>query len=136
MKSVKVGGVLTSKSESHVAFRMDGEVRMMTFVSKKWGNASGEARSIVVGKFGEGKQLRPVVLLVVAVDAEELSEGLVCPFRLSVPFRMVTRGVVELHIESGSEGAEESGNEFGTSIGGDMIRNSMLREYVKYEELS
>jgi hypothetical protein len=75
-------------------------------------------------------------LLVVVVDTEELFEGLVSSFSLSVPLRMITRGIMELHIERSSEGAEEPRNKFGTSIGGDVSRNTMFREHMKYEKLS
>jgi hypothetical protein len=49
---------------------------------------------------------------------------------------MITGGIMELHIERSSEGAEEPRNRFGTSIGGDMSRNTMFREYMKYKKLS
>ena len=49
------------------------EVRMISFVGEKWGDTSGSTRGIVVSKFRQGQQFGPVVLLVIAIYAEILS---------------------------------------------------------------
>jgi hypothetical protein len=41
---------------------------------------------------------------------------------------------MEFHVKNYSEGLEEMGNEFWTTIGGNMRRNSMLGEYVEDKE--
>ena len=63
---------------------------MVAFIGKEWGYSSGSTRSIVVGKFSKGKELRPVVLLAVAEYSEELLEGLVKMFCLTGSFWVVT----------------------------------------------
>jgi hypothetical protein len=66
-------------------------------------------------------------LLVVAVNVEILLKGLVNTFRLTVTFRVVTGGKVELHVKSFSERLDKVGDELRTSIGSDVTGNSMLR---------
>ena len=44
---------------------------------------------VVVGELCKGKQMLPVILLVVDEDPKVLVEDLVHPFRLPVGFRMV-----------------------------------------------
>jgi hypothetical protein len=51
VESVEICNVLASKSGGHVAFRVDGEVGMVTFVGKEWRYASSRVRSIVVSEF-------------------------------------------------------------------------------------
>jgi len=60
---------------------------------------------------------------------------LVSALGLSVAFRVVARGEVESHVEHFSEGAEEVGYELRATVGGDVRRNSVLREDVEDEEL-
>ena len=71
---------------------------MIALVSEEGRDASGGVRSIVVGKLCKGKELRPVVLLIVGVDSEILLKRLVDSFRLPIAFRMITGGEVEPHI--------------------------------------
>ena len=68
---------------------MDGDVWVVPFVGKERGGTGRCARSIVVSEFSEGKEWRPVVLLVVAKYLEVLFEGLVKSFSLSISFWMV-----------------------------------------------
>jgi hypothetical protein len=68
---------------------MDSDVRVVPFVGKERGGTSRCAQSIVVSKFSEGKEQRPVVLLVVAKYSEVLLESLIELFSLSVSFQMV-----------------------------------------------
>jgi hypothetical protein len=90
-------------------------------------------QSIVVSKFSEGKERRPVVLLVVAEYMEVLFECLIESFSLSVSFRMIARGEVNLHVQRLSEGSEEAGNKLGSVVASDMRRDSMLGEYMDDE---
>jgi len=49
------------------------------------------------------QRLRPVVLLVIAVDAEVLFECLVGSLCLAIALQVVTGGEVEAHVEGFSE---------------------------------
>ena len=52
--------------------RVDGEVGMVAFVGEEWRNACGSTGSVVVSELRERKELRPIVLLVVAINVEIL----------------------------------------------------------------
>ena len=75
-------------------------------------------------------------LLVVTISPEVLLQSLIDSFGLAVAFRMISGSKVETHVEGLPEGAKEMGNEFRTSIGGDVRRNSVLGEHMEYEEFS
>ena len=66
---------------------MNREVRVVSLVSKEGGHTSSLTRRIVVGKLSQRKQLRPVVLLIVAVGTEVLFEGLIDLLSLTIPFQ-------------------------------------------------
>ena len=106
---------------------------MVTFVSEERGNASGGAWSIIVGEFRQREEFGPIVLLVIEIDSNVLSQGLICLFGLSLGFRMISRGEMEFHIQSCSERAEEVGYKFGASVGSNVRRNTVLREYMHNE---
>ncbi len=80
---------------------------MVSFVSKERGHTSSLARHVVVDELSQRKQLRPVVLLVVAVGAEVLFEGLIDLLSLTIPFRMIPRSEVEFYIKRCAEAAEK-----------------------------
>jgi hypothetical protein len=65
-------------------------------------------------------------LLVTAVHAEILFNGLVETFSLSISFWVVTGGVVNLCVQGLAQGTEEVGDEFGSAITSDMCGNSMF----------
>jgi hypothetical protein len=65
------------------------DVRVVSFVGKQRRSAGGCTQSVVVSKFSEGKERRPVVLLVVAEYTEVLFECLIESFSLSISFRMI-----------------------------------------------
>ena len=100
--------------------RMYRDVRVISLVSKEWGYSGGSTRGIVVCEFCERKKLSPVVLLVVAVNPDVLFQCLISAFGLSVTFRMVTRGEMNLHIKSFSERPEEMRDELRFVVGGDV----------------
>ena len=75
----------------------------------------------------------PIVLLVIAEYPEVLFQGLVCSFSLTITFRMISRSEMECHIESFAKRAEETRNEFRTSIRSDMLWNSVLRKHMSYK---
>jgi len=76
-----------------------------------------------------------IVLLVVAIDLEVLLQSLVCSLGLSIAFRMISGSEVKLHVQCSSEGMEEVGYEFRTTIGSDMARDTVLGKDVKNKEL-
>ena len=68
---------------------MDSNVWVVPFVGKERGGTSRCAQSIVVSKFSEGKEQRPVILLVVAKYSEVLLKGLIESFSQSISFWMI-----------------------------------------------
>ena len=84
---------------------MYGDVRI-TLVGKEQCGTSSSIRGVIVCKFCKGWELRPVVLLIVAIDLEILFQGLLGGF-LSVAFRVVAGGEVEFHVKSLPESLEK-----------------------------
>ena len=78
---------------------MGRDAGMVSFIGEKWRDSSGGIRSIIISKFCDGEQIRPIVLLVVAVYLEVLLQGLIHSFGLSITFRMITGGEVEFHVQ-------------------------------------
>ena len=70
---------------------MNCEVWVVTLVSEERRHTSCLARCVVVGELSQRKQLRPVILLVVAVGAEVLFEGLIDPLGLTIPFNDIPK---------------------------------------------
>ena len=108
---------------------------MIALVGKEGRNTSGSVRGIVVRELRQGKELGPVVLLVVQVDPEVLLKGLVDLLGLTVAFRVVTGGEVKAHVEGLTEGAEEVRDELRTPVGGNVRGNSVLGEHIEYEQV-
>jgi len=54
---------------------------------------------VVVCELRQWEQVRPVVLLVVAVDPEVLFQCLVRPLCLAIAFRVVTGGEIKVHVK-------------------------------------
>src|SRR5437016_905250 len=105
---------------------MDGEVRMISFISEERGNSRGSTGSVIVSKFSKWEQSIPIILLIITKYPEVLFQGLICTFCLAIAFRMITGGKMELHVECFSEGTENPGDEFRSTIGGDMFWNSVF----------
>ena len=106
---------------------------MLHPIGKEWRDSHSRTQSIVISEFHKQKEHVPIVLLVVAEYSQVLFQGLISPFCLSVTFGMVSGGEVELHIQCFSEGSEESGDEFGAMVGGDMLGYSVFREHMSDE---
>src|ERR1700736_4463287 len=83
------------------------DVGVISFIRKEWGDIRGCTWSVIVSKFHDWEKSIPIVLLVVAVNAEVLFQGLVGAFGLSVAFWVVSGSETKLHIESFSERPEE-----------------------------
>ena len=73
---------------------------MVAFIGKEWRYSSRGIRSVIICKLHDWKEVRPIVLLIVAIDLEVLFQGLVHVFSLSVTLGMITRGEVKLHVKS------------------------------------
>jgi hypothetical protein len=65
---------------------MDGDIRMLTFISEERRDACSSVRSVVIGKLCDRKEVSPIVLLIITVDTEILLQGLIHSFCLSVAF--------------------------------------------------
>ena len=89
--------------------------------------------SIVVGELREQKEFRPVILLIIAEDAEVLLECLISAFSLTITFRMISRSEMKSHVEGFSKQAEKVGDELRSTIGGNMLENSVLGENMEHE---
>ena len=90
MEFPQVDSIFSSAVGGQIPLRVNREVWVVFFVSEERGHTSSLARCIVVGKLDQRKQLRPVVLLVVAVGAEVLLKGLINLLGLTIPFRMIS----------------------------------------------
>ncbi|KAF8624092.1 hypothetical protein AX17_007219, partial [Amanita inopinata Kibby_2008] len=135
MEVVQVNSEVMSALRGKVAFGVDREVGVVSLVGKEGRDTSSGTRRIVVGKFHKREELGPVVLLVVAEDAEVLLQSLVDAFGLTIAFGMIARCEVELHVKSSTNRVEEAGDELGALIGGDMRGNPVLGEDMDDEEL-
>lgn len=107
---------VTSPERGEFAFGVNGEVWIVALVGKERRDSGGSVRSIVVSEFGKRKEGFPIVLLIGAINADVLLEGLIGTFRLSVGFGMVTGGEMEFHIDGLSEGLEELGDKLGATV--------------------
>src|ERR1700731_4879668 len=117
---VQVHSEFSGTNRSHFTFQVHLYIWMITLVRKEWGNPRSGARSIVVGKFCQGQEFRPVVLLVIAVTMEVLFQCLVSLFRLSIALWVIPRSKVQGHIEDLAQQVEKTRDELGAAIGGDM----------------
>ena len=62
---------------------------MKTLVGEERGDHGRRVRSIVVCKLGQGKEVDPIVLLVVDVHPKILFQDLVDPFGLAIHLRVI-----------------------------------------------
>ena len=106
---------------------------MITFVSKERGNTGSSGGSVVIRKLRNRKKTGPIVLLVVAISTKILFESLVNTFSLTIAFRVVPGGEVELHVKEFSERPEEPGDELRATIRRNMRRNTVFGEDMKNE---
>src|SRR5215471_15440441 len=99
---------------------------MIAFIGEKWRDAGGRTWSIVICEFRKWKELRPIVLLIIAIDTEVLFKGLIKSFGLPIAFWVITGGKMEFHVQCLTERMEEMRHEFGTPVRGDMRRYTMF----------
>src|SRR3981189_653253 len=65
-------------------------MRVLTVVDHKWRKFCGTVNSIVMGEFGDGKPLNPVILTMVNKDMKILFKFLINTFCLTISLRMVS----------------------------------------------
>jgi hypothetical protein len=73
--------------------------RVVTIVGEERGDLSSGMRGIVICKFCDRKEIGPIVLLVVAIEAEVGFKGLVRSFGLTITLRVICSRELEFHIE-------------------------------------
>ena len=78
---------------------MCGNAGVVSFIGKERGDSHSGIRSIVVSEFGDRKQIRPIVLLIVAVHSKVLLQSLIHVFGLFIAFGVITGGEVEFHVQ-------------------------------------
>jgi len=99
MELVEVSDVLVCMSRNKIIFWMDGDGRVIAFVGKERRNSGCSIWSIVISKLGQRKEQTPVILLIVGIHTEILLQGLVDSFGLTITFRVISGGEVQLHIK-------------------------------------
>ena len=92
--------------------------------------------SIVVREFGEGQQVVPIVLLVVAIDAEILLGGLICPFCLAVSLRMEGCRKPFLEVEGLGQGVPKLRGKNRATVGDNRVRKAVEADNMVQEQLS
>jgi hypothetical protein len=107
VKVVQFYHELARPCRGEVSFGMRSEVWVVTFVGVERRNSGGGGRCIVVSEFHYWKKVGPVAMLVVAIYAEVLLQGLVGTFHLAIAFGVLTGSEVEVHVECFAQGAEE-----------------------------
>ena len=99
MEFVEVSDILVCTSRNEIVFRMDGDGRVIAFVGEEQRYSGCCIRSIVVSELSQGEEQTPIILLIVGIHTEILLQGLVDPFGLTITFRVISGGEVQLHIK-------------------------------------
>ena len=92
-------GVLLGMYGSQISLRMDGNVWVVTLVSKEWGHTGSCIRGVIVCELCERQELGPIVLLVIAVNLQVLFQHLVHSLCLSIALGVITQGEMETDIK-------------------------------------
>ena len=115
---------------------VDGEARMVTVVGIKRRVIGGFLNGVVVCEFGDREEGDPVVLLVVAVDAEILFDDLVHAFGLAVSLRVERGGQTRLGTEEFREGCPELRGEDRSTIGHEGFWEAVESDDVVHKQAS
>ena len=99
VEGVEIDGVLLGTYGSQILLGVDGDVQVVAFVSKEWGHTGSCIQSVIVCELCKRQELGPIVLLVIAVNLQVLFQCLVHSLCLSVVFRMITQGEMEMDIK-------------------------------------
>ena len=97
------------------------------FVGRLFG---GRRRSAIDDILSNFQPVRPVILLVIAIDTQYGFQRLICSFRLTVGLWMIGRADVLFDIQLVAELPEELGGEACVAIGDDFLRDAGIREGV------
>ena len=98
VKFIEVRYEISDSSRGNVIIRVNGDGKVIAFVSVEWRDTSSSVWSIVVCEFCEWKERTPIILLKVNVRSKVLFESLINLFSLSVSFGMITGGEVNMHV--------------------------------------
>ncbi|KAG5349075.1 hypothetical protein C0989_006170 [Termitomyces sp. Mn162] len=100
-------------------------------IEEEWGELGGCVNMVVVLEFGVGEELVPVILALVAEEAEILFQLLVYTLYLAIRLWMVGSGGVELYSKQPVELAGELCHKLWP-----LIQNIGVREAVKLPDIS
>lgn len=110
-------------------------VWVLTRVDLEWCEMGAGLLRVVIGEFRERQLEIPIGLFQVCVGAQDLFEGAVGPFCLSVCLWMVGGGCGQFDAEEIVEGAPEMSGEAGIAIRDDDFGEAMVFEDMIEEEL-
>ena len=96
---VEVNGKFAGSGRGKVSLRVYGDVQVIALVGVEGRDASSGTWGIVVCKLHQGQEIRPIILLIIAIGPEILFQSLVSSLSLTVTFWVITGGEVELHIQ-------------------------------------
>ena len=116
VKFVEVDYIVACSERGEIAFGVNVEVWVVTFVRVEQRDTCGFARGVVVSELCEGKKLGPVILLVTTVMSKVLFECLIDMLCLTIRLWVVSRCKVETHVECLTQRAKEMRYELGTAI--------------------
>src|SRR5277367_930724 len=104
---------------------VDRELGMEAVVGIEWRTVDRGLMRIVVRKLSEGQEIRPIVLLIVAIDAEILFDGLVHTFSLTVSLGMKCCRQSTLQIHHGCKRIPEMRREDRSTVGDNRFRDAV-----------
>ena len=108
----------------------NSHARMIALVGEEGRHADGGVVGVVEGELGKGKVVGPVLLIVLAEDAEIELDGLVDAFRLTVRLRVKGGRQVGLDLQLAEELLPPSRGK-----GGAAIRDDVGGEAVRTEDV-
>src|SRR5277367_3342273 len=104
---------------------VDHELGMEAVVGVKRRTVDRGLMRVVVRKFGERQEIRPIVLLIVAIDAEILFDGLVHTFSLTVSLGVESRRQSTLQIHHGCKRIPKMRCEDRSTVGDKRFRDAV-----------
>ena len=116
VKFVEVDYIVVCSERGEIAFGVNVEVRVVTFVRVERRDTCGFARGVVVSELCEGKKLGPIILLVTTVMSKVLFECLIDTLCLTICLWVVSRCKVEMHVKCLTQRVKETQYELRTVI--------------------
>ena len=107
---------------------------VVTEVGVERRHADGRVIGVIVGKFGNGEEGRPICLLVIAKCADVLFNCLVDPLGLAIGLGVESCGEVWANFKLAKNLTPPGGGERGSPVGGDIVGETVRTEDVLYEE--